>query len=373
MVPYTQKIPGADVAFEMIPVPGGVADVAPNRRAALPPYWIGKNEVTWAEYRRFMALYASFMQFEQLRNMVEISAQEGKPVAPLLKQYKQLWNAIDSKPSHVDGVTAPTPLYDASTTYQSGEDPQLPAVTMSPYAAKQYSKWLTIISGVDYRLPSEAEWEHAARAGGKGPYGAGQAGAVIDADTLDQYAWHTDNSDGASQKVGAKKPNAWGLYDMLGNAAEWVLDGPRDDAASPSVASKSADPVDWQSAVRWPTKPSGRVAKGGFWDGEPEECQLEHQMVSVASDWKYTDPNFPKSPWWFSDDPAFGVGMRLVRPLEPMTAELKKQVWEIDHEFIREDVEARLKEGRGKLQRIDATLPKSLEQLEKRELQEMLK
>ena len=377
MVPYSQSIPGSDVKFEMVPIPGGVVTIKSTasdndvRRVKLPHYWIARHEVTWAEYWQFMALDTTFSQINQLRNMVAITEQEGESVAPTLKRYAQLWNAIESEPSHVDGVTAPTPLYDASTTYQSGEDPRLPAVTMSPYAAKQYTKWLTHITGADYRLPSEAEWEHAARAGGKGPYGAGEEGKSITAENLDAYAWHEDNSDYASQKVAEKKPNAWGLYDMIGNAAEWVLDAPRPEANEANNAS-STEPLDWQSAIRWPTEATSRVAKGGFWDAAPADCRIESQMVSVAEDWKFTDPNFPKSPWWYSDDPAFGVGMRIVRPLAPMDRKTKEKVWAIDHEYIQEDVDARLEEGRGKLQRVDVDLPKAIEQLQDKDVQKLL-
>lgn len=376
---YVQQIPGTDVQFTMVPVPGGVFEVGADSeqidedqptstpmRVELPPYWIGECEVTWAEYRVFMELNKRFAQISQLRNMVAMSQSSGEPIGPVLRQYQRLWEAVQATPQHVDGVTAPTPLYDPSTTYESGDDPQLPAVTMSPYAARQYTKWLSGISGIQYRLPTEAEWEHAARAGGTTPYGAGQDANSITEETLDQYAWHTDNSDFSSHQVRGKKPNAWGLYDMLGNAAEWVLDEPRD-----------AEPADkvhaLYEAVAWPTQPAPRIAKGGWWDAEVEDLRVVSRMLSDDDEWKLSDPNFPKSPWWFTEYPAGGVGMRIVRPLKPMDPETLKRVWEIDDKVIREDVEARLEEGRGKLERVGPNLPAAIEQLQEREVQKLLK
>lgn len=382
MVPYAERIPGTDIEFQMIPVPGGVVEVGLGRdahsddaeyptstplRVRVEPRWVGAHEVTWDEYWQFMSLDRSFSQIKQLRSLVARSANKGEPVAPLLKKFDRLWRAIEATPSHVDGVTSPTPLYDPSATYESGEEPELPAVTMSPYAAKQYTKWLSAITGVEYRLPSEAEWEHAARAGGAGPFGAGAEGAEITADSLSDYAWLLDNSDYVAHDVGEKTPNAWGLYDVLGNAAEWVLDEyrtePQEQADDESVA--------WDAAV-WPEPSTSRIAKGGFYAAEAADCRVASQLPSDDEEWKLSDPNYPKSPWWFTEWPATGIGFRVVRPLEAMDDKLKQRVWEIDHEQIQADVDARLQEGRGKMQRVDRQLPDVLKELDEPEIKKLL-
>ncbi|MDZ4658091.1 MAG: SUMF1/EgtB/PvdO family nonheme iron enzyme [Bythopirellula sp.] len=356
MVPYTVTIPDSEISFEMIPIPGGEfllgspdseadrrQDEGPQVRVKVAPFWIGKHEVTWAEYQRFMEQYEIFKKLDELRftgTRME-SAKKQLAQMPKVKEY------LDKEALEVDAITCPTPLYDSSFTYGPGEEPQQPAVTMTQFAAKQYTKWLSGISGQQYRLPSEAEWEYAARAGTSTAFSFGD-----DATPIGEYAWTTDNADYQTHEVGQLKPNPWGLYDMHGNVAEWVL-----DQYVAKHYARLKDGVTAANAVAWPTKLFPRAIRGGSWLAESPECRSAARYKSDDPEWTLSDPNLPTSPWWFTEEPATGVGFRLVRPLAAMDAELCKKVWDADVKRIQQDVADRLEEGRGVQVSADPRLP----------------
>ncbi|MCU0706714.1 MAG: formylglycine-generating enzyme family protein [Pirellula sp.] len=329
MVPYTQKVDSSDIAFEMIPIPGGEVvmgspddeaqrseDEGPQFTVTIPAMWVGKTEVTWAEYKTFMKCYDIYKRLSRqgIRKVTNID--------------------------EADALTVPTPLYEPSHTYEHGDNPAQPAVTMTQFAAKQYTKWLSGITSLQYRLPSEAEWEYAARAGSKTAYSFGD-----DPAELDRYAAFADNAPDGAPKVGSKAPNAFGLHDMHGSVWEWTID----QYASEGYGDRAGKKLDLEEAIVWPDSPEMRCVRGGGWQDPPERLRSAARMGSADEEWKDYDPNVPLSPWWYTTDPARMVGMRVVRSLEPKSEENIKRYWDLDNESIREDVEYRLKEGRGVL------------------------
>ena len=139
---------------------------------------------------------------------------------------------------------------------------------------------------------------------------------IVDSE-IDDYAWHYGNADETYHKVGEKKPNPWGLYDMHGNVAEWCLDQyvpdfySRFDAKTPAVF-----------PIAVPKSLYPRVVRGGSWDDDPDLLRSASRQKSDPS-WKIRDPQLPKSMWYHTD--ALHVGFRVVRPLKRPDAETIKK------------------------------------------------
>ncbi|TWU59434.1 Serine/threonine-protein kinase pkn1 [Rubripirellula tenax] len=341
MVPYTSTIPGTDVTIEMVPVPGGKFlmgspddeadrgdDEGPQVDVIVDPMWVAKTETTWAQFKEFMRLYAIFKSFE---------ASGQRPV---------------NDDNRVDAITAPTELYEPSYTFEYGEDPAQPAVTMTLYSAQQFTKWLSRVTGIQYRLPTEAEWEYAARAGSTTPYSWGD-----DEGAIDDYAWYFDNADSGQMPVGTKKPNAFGLHDMHGNVAELTVNMHTETYDE----YKSQEPINATDVLKWGTESaSGVVARGGSWESDAEQVRSAARIFSDDEAWKEEDPNFPRSPWWFTSDPARGVGFRLFRGYTPIPADKVTNFYEAVAEEVISDVESRVQGGRGGYGLVDPTLPDAI-------------
>jgi formylglycine-generating enzyme required for sulfatase activity len=341
MVPYTVVMPDDQTTFEMIPIPGGTVtlgspeteagrndDEGPRATVEIPPFWMAKTEITWAEYRQFMQCYNVFkkMNSQGIRKVTD--------------------------ENRIHAVTVPTPLYEPDHTFEYGNEPQQPAVTMTQYSAKQYSKWLAGMYAQQFRLPTEAEWEYACRAGTTTAYSFGDS-----AENLDEYAYLASNSPDGAGLVGTKKPNAFGLHDMHGNVWEWVIDSYTEDG----YASLGDETKSWWEGVQWAVDQYPRTVRGGGWQDEPESLRSAARMGSQDEDWKDEDPNIPLSPWWFTSDPAREVGFRLVRSFKPLEDQQMTRFWDIDDEMTEIAVEARLIEGRGVLGLINPELKSELQ------------
>ncbi|MBM3889680.1 MAG: formylglycine-generating enzyme family protein, partial [Verrucomicrobia bacterium] len=189
-----------------------------------------------------------------------------------------------------------------------------PAISMTQHGTLQYCKWLSAKTGQFYRLPTEAEWEYACRAGATTAYSFGD-----DPAKLGDYAWFKGNSNSAYHKIGQKKPNAWGLHDMHGNVVEWTLDQYLPDFYATLAKNNPADNPFARSTKRYP-----QTARGGSWQDDPPELR---SAVRRASDpvWQVQDPQLPKSIWYLTD--AQFLGFRVVRPLKTPSAVEMHKYW----------------------------------------------
>lgn len=325
MEPLTIAVPGTKFEIVMEPIKVGTkgfpssfrmgspdaekgrnADEGPQFEVEMDPFWIGRFEITWDIYNEFRHDYAT-MGGKALR------ADEA------------------SKSAWADAVSLPTPLYEqdaAPILAGMGTAGGYPVADVTQFAARQFTKWLSKKTGRFFRLPTEAEWEYAARGGTTTAYSFGD-----DPDALGDYAWYFDNSayEDASKghpdfgagyrKVGQKKPNPYGLFDMHGNVAEWVLDQYVPDAYAALAGKK----VNWRDAIRWPTDVFPCVVRGGSWEAEAGGCRAAARLASSAK-WQKRDPQLPKSIWWFTD--GFHVGFRIVSPLNAPSDDEKLRCWE---------------------------------------------
>lgn len=294
---YVQKVPQTEENIPMIFVPSGsfkmgspkseighFADEGPQHEVQIDAFWIGQYEITWDLYNLF--------------------------VSREIDQY-QMKKDLESEVSiDVDAVSGATMPY-VEMSFGMGTD-GYPAISMTQLAAVKFCEWLSAMTGKFYRLPTEAEWEYACRAGSEDAYSFGE-----DLSELKDYAWYSDNSNEKYQKVGQKKPNSWGLHDMHGNVAEWTL-----DQYIPTAYKKRKKDVD--NPYEAPTKTYPRVVRGGSWMDKPERLRSSSRRPS-SKRWKRRDPQIPKSLWWHTD--AQFLGFRIVRPLETPSEEIQKKYW----------------------------------------------
>ena len=329
MKDYEEVAPKANQAkYKMIALKGGeflmgspegehedrTDDEGPQKKVQIEPFWIGQTEIPWALYKPF---YENGIARNKDGSL--LAAEKDKEVTVRGKQRKKAVKdalARGDSDNSVDVVSQPTPQYhDMFGSGEHASDLNYPAMCTTHHAASKFCQWLSAQTGHFYRLPTEAEWEYACRAGTKTAFHFGD-----DMAKLDDYAWHGENSEFTYYPVAKQKPNPWGLYDMHGNVAEWGLDG-FSEGYRDTIKDGAVNP--WNiSLTRYP-----RIVKGGSWDQNPDECRSAARMQSIK-DWKDTDPQVPKSIWYHTDGQF--IGFRIVRPLKTPSAEEMHVYWNTD-------------------------------------------
>ncbi|MGF1578976.1 MAG: formylglycine-generating enzyme family protein [Gemmataceae bacterium] len=293
---YKETIPKGNVQFDMVAIPGGTylmgsppsekdrdKDEGPQHAVKVEPFWMSKFEVRWDEYDIYR------------------DAKNNKPRGDTPKK------VVKKVPK--GAITRPTPPY-ADPTFNHGSQGH-PVLSITHHAAMEYCFWLSKVTGKKYRLPTEAEWEWACRAGTTTAFHFGD-----DATKLDDYGWYWDNGEETTHPVGTKKPNQWGLYDMHGNVAEYCL-----DMYNAGLYSSRMKKTALVNPFLKPTKARfSHVVRGGSWVQDPKDCRSASREPS-SPEWLRRDPQVPQSIWWLTDGDF--VGFRVVRAVEEYD-ELKK-------------------------------------------------
>lgn len=337
---YTETVMtkgGEKLSFEMVLIPGGKFlkgspkteqgrkdNEGPQHDVRLQSFYLCTTETT---YELFITYY-------------EETVQEVKGEAKVVKRYKNKSGSSED----LDAITGPTPIYGDPTMGMGGG--KHPSIGTTWHNAMTFCRWLSIKTGKKYRLPTEAEWEYAARAGGQAAYFFGGS-----PDKLKEYAWFEANSDQMTHEVAKKKPNPWGLYDMLGNVREWVYDFYSPTTYAPRPSSDRARPLSEtqdgrgaedakkrRNTVRHPAEaspprgvppetsgqppvnPMGpkkgkvHVARGGDWDSAASDLRCAARAFEEDW-WRFHDPQEPKSKWWLPQMDF--IGFRIAISIEP--------------------------------------------------------
>jgi len=297
---FTEQIPNTTVSFKMMAVRGGTfkmgspdnepfrrPDEGPVRTVKVSSFFMGETEVSWDEYWSFFAATMS----------------EGRMDPVLAKKQNE---------SGTDAISGPTPPFGIPDQGWGGGT--RPAITMTHYAAGIYCQWLSKVTGKKYRLPTEAEWEYACRGGTETPYffegdpkrltESKLLNRIFRPDTtrINRYVVYSMNSSGRSRNPEFIQPNPWGLRNMTGNVMEFCSDWYSEDAYS-ATGLNITDP-------HGPEEGTERVVRGGDFSFDPKDLRSARRDKTRSIEWMVTDPQNPKSIWWYSD--VKGIGFRVV-------------------------------------------------------------
>lgn len=297
---YTEHIPFTSILFKMIAVKGGTFKMGspdkepfreknegPVRNITVSPFFIGETEVSWDEYWTFF-------------------------IATMSEGRTDPYEAMEHNANKPDAISGPTPPFGMPD--QGWGSGKRPAITMTHYAARIYCQWLSKVTGKKYRLPTEAEWEFACRAGTETPYffegdpkrftQQGLRAKVLGVDTtlINSYVVYSLNSLDKTQEPKFVNANPFGLKNMPGNVMEFCSDWYAEDAYSKT----DLDVID----PKGPEEGTEYVVRGGNYSSDAKDLRSAARGRTETTDWMKTDPQQPKSIWWYTD--IKGIGFRIV-------------------------------------------------------------
>lgn len=235
MEAYTETLPNSLVKIQMIPVAGGSIEIG-GKKVEVKPFFMAQTETPWEAFDVFTKSGRASPAYDQTEFPPDAIARPSKSyILPDLG-----WGHVG-----------------------------YPAINLSFTSTDMFCRWLASVAKKKYRLPTEAEWEMACRAGAAGP-------TALTKESADKQAWFVDNANRMTHPVAKKEPNALGLHDMFGNVGEWAIDVDGKPVLCGSTFQDDLAGLTSAARRRWAPK------------------------------WQETDPQIPKSRWWLSDAPFAG-------------------------------------------------------------------
>ena len=302
---YIEQVPGTSQTISMVAIPGGTfkmgsdskepfhkEDEAPVRDVTVSPFFMSEIQVTWDQYWTFISQTMS----------------EGRTPPEVIYEN-------NTRPD-LDAVSGPTSPY--GNPDQGWGIGLQPAITMTHYGAETFCQWLSLITGKKYRLPTEAEWEYAARGGTETPYffegnpkdysdhGFMRRFFAAKTEIISDYVIYRKNSNNRTHEPDMVKPNPFGLKNMFGNVWEYCADKYSAKAYSKTGLSVT-DPLE--------TEGDEYVIRGGFYNSDAADLRSAARGYTDHNDWIKTDPQQPKSIWWYTD--MKGIGFRIICEPDP--------------------------------------------------------